>query len=408
MGKFIKNKKIIFLFLILFSLFLAIKIMAACSDFKDQASCEAHSEVCEWCKMPGGGPESGAQCYKRLETNWPPSPSGMTLSRCSTLPDFVRYFYEWGLAIGGIVTFIALLFSGVLYLTSVGKPELMKEARDRAISAFFGLILLFGSWLILNTINPELTSFRSGPLSLAGIQFFECATNADCIRTYGEDYECTTKKGECTKDDDCKKYGADYICNYGACFEKKGTCNKDEDCKKNYGTQYVCEDGGCFEKIGTCTRKQPEEEKEIVAVVFNDVDFNGNIKIAPLNESVEFKAKSVLTYHRVHKIPANATCETSCTQCDFEANPEEKCMERFNNDRSCFWYDGKCYSNCGENACGSILQLFAATSEWLGLVYKPCGDKIGDVNAYERNLVRWVDREINCVRLIIPTYKYGK
>lgn len=332
--------------------------MAACSDFSDQTSCEVHGGVCEWCQMPE---DISAHCYKRLETNWPPSPAGTVLSRCSTLPDLVRYFYEWGLTIGGILTFVALLFSGVLYLTSVGKPEAMKEAKDRATSAFLGLILLFGCWLILNTINPELTSFKSGPLNLSGIQFFECDTDEDCVKIYGEDYECN-----------------------------------EPDSTKGDGT-----------KAGTCIRKEPEEEKDILAIVSSDTEFNGPYKIALLNESTEFEAKSVLTYYFRHEMGPQDKCNETpknCSLCD----DEDSCIARFTKEENyaCFWKD-KCYTNCGKNACGSILQLFAGTSEWWG-AYHACGEKIGDVNAYERNLVRWVDKTISCVRLIIPTYEYGK
>jgi hypothetical protein len=43
----------------------------------------------------------------------------------------------------------------------MGEPAKLGEAKDRIRSAFFGLILLLGSWLILNTINPQLTTFKS-------------------------------------------------------------------------------------------------------------------------------------------------------------------------------------------------------------------------------------------------------
>jgi hypothetical protein len=42
----------------------------------------------------------------------------------------------------------------------MGEPAKLGEAKDRIRSAFFGLILLLGSWLILNTINPQLTTLK--------------------------------------------------------------------------------------------------------------------------------------------------------------------------------------------------------------------------------------------------------
>lgn len=113
-----------------------------------------------------------------LLTAWPPSPVGTQLTITSTVTDLIKYLYEWGIALGGLIAFIALLIAGFLYLTSVGDPGKMKEAVERIKSAFLGLILLLGSWLILHTINPELTTLR--PLGF-GLDFgLACDTNADC------------------------------------------------------------------------------------------------------------------------------------------------------------------------------------------------------------------------------------
>ena len=92
-----------------------------------------------------------------LETSWPTSPLGTNLTDETTLPEMVKYFYEWGIFIGGIITFIALIAAGIEYLTAAGSPARLADARNRVISALIGLILLLGSFLILNTINPALT-----------------------------------------------------------------------------------------------------------------------------------------------------------------------------------------------------------------------------------------------------------
>jgi len=118
---------------------------------------------------------------KRMQTIWPATPGGFYLTVDSTITDLARYLYEWGIALGGLVAFIALLIAGFAYMTSVGDPGKMKEAMDRIKSAFLGLTLLLGSWLILHTINPDLTTFREikfdpgvvkqpSPLDLEGLE----------------------------------------------------------------------------------------------------------------------------------------------------------------------------------------------------------------------------------------------
>ena len=93
-----------------------------------------------------------------LEVAWPPSPMGTDLTAGSTLTNLTQYLYEWGIALGGLAAFIALLIAGFMYLTSVGDPNKMADARGRIVWALAGLVLLLAAWLILNTINPDLTT----------------------------------------------------------------------------------------------------------------------------------------------------------------------------------------------------------------------------------------------------------
>ncbi len=95
-----------------------------------------------------------------LQVDWPDSPLGTPLDDDSQLTDLVQYLYEWGIFLGGMAVFIALLIAGFQYLTSVGDPTKMKESWNRIQSAFFGLVLLLSSFLVLHTINPELTVLR--------------------------------------------------------------------------------------------------------------------------------------------------------------------------------------------------------------------------------------------------------
>lgn len=93
-----------------------------------------------------------------LELDWPVSPTGMTLSPDTNFSDFVRYVYEWGIALGGVLTFGVMIWNGFKFMTSAGDPSKLRDAREGIIEAFSGLVLLLSSFLILNTINPALTA----------------------------------------------------------------------------------------------------------------------------------------------------------------------------------------------------------------------------------------------------------
>jgi hypothetical protein len=67
--------------------------------------------------------------------------------------------YNLALALGGLAAIGIIIFAGVLYITSAGNVSRTREARGWIGNAVIGLILLFGSYLILNTINPQLVHF---------------------------------------------------------------------------------------------------------------------------------------------------------------------------------------------------------------------------------------------------------
>lgn len=72
------------------------------------------------------------------------------------LPQYFKYVYYAGLALGGLLALGALLYGGFRYLTSAGNPTAVQDATDQIFAGLFGFLILMASWLILNTINPQL------------------------------------------------------------------------------------------------------------------------------------------------------------------------------------------------------------------------------------------------------------
>jgi hypothetical protein len=78
--------------------------------------------------------------------------SQYNLARC------VNNIYTVSLAIGGFYAVLIFVVAGYLY--AFGNEKSVKTARDLISSTIIGLILLFGAYAILNTIDPRLTSFK--------------------------------------------------------------------------------------------------------------------------------------------------------------------------------------------------------------------------------------------------------
>lgn len=82
------------------------------------------------------------------------------------LPYYIKYIFYAIIAISGITALGALVWAGYRYLTSTGIPEKMKDAQNQITAAFLGLIILLGSVLIIQTINPKLATIKIEPVLL--------------------------------------------------------------------------------------------------------------------------------------------------------------------------------------------------------------------------------------------------
>lgn len=74
------------------------------------------------------------------------------------LNTLIAWFYYFIIGIAGISAFVMLVWGGVEWLTSAGNPSRITSAKDRMTSALLGLLIILTSWLILQVINPDLTT----------------------------------------------------------------------------------------------------------------------------------------------------------------------------------------------------------------------------------------------------------
>ncbi|MGB2791117.1 MAG: pilin [Candidatus Moraniibacteriota bacterium] len=82
--------------------------------------------------------------------------------------DFATYFgnlYKLALWIVGISALFMLVVGGFLYLSSAGNTSLLGTAKKYIYSALIGLVIALISWLLLDTINGDLTNLKLSGLN---------------------------------------------------------------------------------------------------------------------------------------------------------------------------------------------------------------------------------------------------
>ena len=99
-----------------------------------------------------------ARAYTLLE----PLPSGLhvqgDLSANITLEHYLKWIFDFALIATGFLAVLMIVIGGVRYMIGGANESERSEGKKYISSALWGLLLAFGAWLIINTINPELVN----------------------------------------------------------------------------------------------------------------------------------------------------------------------------------------------------------------------------------------------------------
>ena len=94
-----------------------------------------------------------------LEIDYPEVPGAEAPTEGTELPGYIKYIFNFSVMIGGILAFAVLLYGGIRWMTSVGNPAAISDAKSWMLGGIMGLFLLLCTYLILITINPQLAIF---------------------------------------------------------------------------------------------------------------------------------------------------------------------------------------------------------------------------------------------------------
>jgi len=173
-----------------------------------------------------------------LEAQYPEI-MGKTITDETTPAGYVVYFFYLAMSLGSVLVFIVLVMAGVDFVTAGGEPAKITEGKKKIMSAIVGLIVLFSSFLILNSINPALLKIELEKVECpSGISIVKQTTDGkkvdDCITTTMTNIEGNIIETKAWAFSGCLLKEA-YLCTQP---DFKGTCTKVSDAKSQ---DYTCQ-----------------------------------------------------------------------------------------------------------------------------------------------------------------------
>jgi len=103
----------------------------------------------------------GNKCcsFLTLNINYPEA-GGIDINTSQNINEIIAWAYYFIIGVSGFAAFFKFVYAGFLWTSSKGDPSKIKEAQDEIYAASVGLLLILSTYLILQVINPELTTLK--------------------------------------------------------------------------------------------------------------------------------------------------------------------------------------------------------------------------------------------------------
>ncbi len=277
----------------------------------------------------------------------------------SSLPSFANQVAQIMIGIAIALAIIMLIMGGATYMTS-GSFSKKGQAKSRMTQALIGLLLALGAVLILNTINPNLTSTE-------GIEDVQ----VDGSRFDQPDEGSGEQARYCFKKINQDTGNAQYFCH-----------NSKSECQEKKGEETVGRGGG-----GTC-EAYPEGTTEEDLQLFSDI----------LTEESDIR-ETLKEGDKVHinKGKCEQYGEGNCTTVGQLDGTAVNGLRELR-DRACDPTIDVVGSNCDENQ-GWSLTVTGGTEWWLhseNTHHKPdSGNTAVDITGHDSTFNQWMDNKIN-------------
>src|SRR3989338_6786812 len=100
-----------------------------------------------------------------------PSFGGFNLKDDQNISQLVAWTYYAMIGIAGLAAFVMLVWGGVQWLVSGAIPSQLSAAKEKIQNAILGILLIFGSFIIIQLINPEVGTIGNFEISATQSNF---------------------------------------------------------------------------------------------------------------------------------------------------------------------------------------------------------------------------------------------
>lgn len=122
----------------------------------------------------------------------------VTTMRSTLLPRYIKAIYNYGIGIAAFLALAMIVAGGLIWLTSGGSTDKISTARSMIVSAIIGLILLLGTYTLLQIVSPALLNFKAIETEYIGALQIVCC-EADGKAKNMTNKKCDEQKGESIK-----------------------------------------------------------------------------------------------------------------------------------------------------------------------------------------------------------------
>jgi hypothetical protein len=77
------------------------------------------------------------------------------------IAEYIKLFFKYLTGVAGILATVFMMVGGVIWLTAAGSPDKISTAKSYVTSSITGLLLAFGAYILLATINTDLVNLRT-------------------------------------------------------------------------------------------------------------------------------------------------------------------------------------------------------------------------------------------------------